>query len=140
MGALMGHQRRRHFSIWAPSLLIFAVSDFLLIIDCINLVSPVSGVHLEHLLLWLLHRGMAHLLFLVLPSFLKEWPHWLLHWAVLTLQQITRDKIASDPLIYPLRVLLEPEDTGDRRASNVLYDLPLWTASGRMTESLATVR
>lgn len=42
-------------SIWVPSLLIFAVSDFHLIIDGINLVSPVSGVHLEHMRLWLLH-------------------------------------------------------------------------------------
>lgn len=38
-------------SIWVPSLLIFAVSDFHLIIDGINLVSPVSGVHLGHMVL-----------------------------------------------------------------------------------------
>ena len=63
MGVLMEPQNKESFvSNWVPWLFFFffffffAVSDFHLIINCINFFFP-SGVHLGHRCLWLLHEG-----------------------------------------------------------------------------------
>ena len=104
-------------------LLFFAVSNFHLIINFIYLASPPSGVHLGHMCLWLLHNGVGTPPFPVLPSFLKERPHWLLPWAILTISanQTTEDKTASSPLTCPLCVLLGPWESQDTREKVMSY-------------------
>lgn len=60
--------------IWVPWLLIFAVSNLLLIIDCINLVSPSSGVHLGTCVYGFSTKEMGLLFFPVFPDFSRNSP------------------------------------------------------------------
>ena len=113
MGALNGTSER---GVLVSILLFFAASDFHLIINCVDSVSPHSGVHLEHMFV-ACPQGVSSPLPRP-PQLVKEWPHWLLPSVILTISAdwTTGDETTSNPLTYPLCVQLEPwalQDTGE---------------------------